>query len=561
MRFGPTPLAAAEGAILAHSLALPEGRLKKGRRLSATDLARLAEAGLSEVVTARLDPTDVHEDAAAARIAHALAPEPAVLGLTGSAPFTGRANLFADAAGVLCLDGAAVSRLNELDEAITLATLPPFARVVPRQMVATVKIIPYAAPATAVAEAERIALDGTLLEVRPFRERTVGLLLTRVAGQRDGLIEKGADAVRRRLTALGLGLVEQRVVAHDPEAISAAISQISGDMILLLSGSATSDRGDVGPAGLVAAGGHLVRFGMPVDPGNLLFLGELGDGAGPRPVLGLPGCVRSPKLNGADWVLERLAAGLSIGPEDVSAMGVGGLLKEIPSRPAPRAGPTETSARRPMVAGVMLAAGAARRMRGRDKLLEKIDGQPLLTRLAAEMRQSGLDQRLAVLRPEDQARAAALGASGLALVENARAAEGMGTSIATGLRALGSEVDAALILLGDMPEITAAAIDRLIAAFDPSEGREIVRAMTPSGRAGHPVLFGRRFFEGLIALDGDRGARAILEEHAGFITDVVLDGDAAITDLDTPEAWEAWRAARDDQDQLRNSATGAILNP
>ena len=74
------------------------------------------------------------------------------------------------------------------------------------------------------------------------------------------------------------------------------------------------------------------RFGMPVDPGNLLFIGDI---AG-RPVIGLPGCARSPALNGADWVLERVICGRPPSPQDIMGMGVGGLLKEIPSRPLPR---------------------------------------------------------------------------------------------------------------------------------------------------------------------------------------------------------------------------------
>ena len=73
----------------------------------------------------------------------------------------------------------------------------------------------------------------------------------------------------------------------------------------------------------------MFRFGMPVDPGNLLFHGRLDD----RPVIGLPGCARSPALNGADWILERYACGLMISDDDIAAMGVGGLLKEIPLRP------------------------------------------------------------------------------------------------------------------------------------------------------------------------------------------------------------------------------------
>ena len=309
-------------------------------------------------------------------------------------------------------------------------------------------------------------------------------------------------------------------------------------MTLILTGSATSDRGDVGPAALVAAGGRLARFGMPVDPGNLLFLGEL-DG---RPVLGLPGCARSPKLNGADWVLERLACGLAVTPGDIAAMGVGGLLKEIPSRPEPRGGGA-TAPQRPTVAAVLLAAGSARRMQGRDKLLEPVGGAPLLRvagRPAGRQRRRPGRLRAAPRRPRAPRRAGRRrgahrrqparrrGHGHLARRRHRRAGAG-------GRRGRHPASPTC-------PRSPAADIDRLIAAFDPEEGRAIVRAVSADGTGGHPVLFGRRFFEALRGLEGDRGARAILDEHPEFVTDVALPGRAAETDLDTPEAWEAWRA-------------------
>jgi molybdenum cofactor cytidylyltransferase len=542
VRFGPVPLAEAEGAVLAHSIGLPDGKLKKGRRLSRADLDRLEAAGETEVTVARLDAGDVDEDTAAARVAAALAPDPKALGLSVSAPFTGRANLFAAEAGVLTVDAGRVDALNALDESLTLATLDRHARVAPRQMVATVKVIPYAAPAEAVARAEAILADGPVLRVHPLARRTAGLILTAVPGMSEKALAKGAEAVRARVKALGMELAAERRVAHRTEDVAAAIRGCPGEMILILTGSATSDRDDVGPAGLVAAGGRLARFGMPVDPGNLLFLGRFAEG---RPVIGLPGCAKSPKLNGADWVLERLACGIGVGAEEIAAMGVGGLLKEIPSRPAPRAGGGAKTAteppRRPIVSALVLAAGTARRMQGRDKLMEEVGGRPVLAHVAREAAASAADETVAVLREGDAARAAALGGTGARIAENRRAGEGMGTSIAAGLAALREDADAVLILMGDMPEIRARDIDRLIAAFDPEENRAIVRATSEDGRPGHPVLFGRRFFEALAALGGDSGARQVIRENAEFLVEVALPGRAALTDLDTPEAWEAWR--------------------
>ena len=542
MRFGPVPTPEAEGAILAHSIGLPKGRLKKGRRLSGADVAALAEAGIATVTVARPEPGDVLEDDAARRIAAALVPDPKGQRISVAAPFTGRANLFAEAAGLLRVDAAAVRALNAIDEAITLATLPDMERVAARQMLGTVKIIPYGVAGAAVARAEALLAGREVMRVHALALGSAHLILTRTPGMKQAVLEKGAEAVRTRLRALGIDEIAETVVEHETAGLSGALAEAArrgADLTLILTGSATSDRGDVGPAALVAAGGRLTRFGMPVDPGNLLFLGDL---AG-RPVVGLPGCARSPKLNGADWVIERLACGLPVGAEDIAAMGVGGLLKEIPSRPEPRGGGA-TAPQRPTVAAVLLAAGAARRMGGRDKLLEPVDGAPLLRTLVARLGASAVDEVVCVLRPDDPGRRAALEGTRARIVPNPRAAEGMGTSIAAGIGALGPEVDAAVILLGDMPEITGADVDQLVAAFDPEEGRAIVRAVGPDGTGGHPVLFGRRFFEALRGLEGDRGARAILDEHPDFVVDVTFAGRAAETDLDTPEAWDRWRSGQ-----------------
>ena len=407
-------------------------------------------------------------------------------------------------------------------------------------MVATVKIIPYAVAAGAVEQARAAAVAGAL-RVHAFRPGRASLILTRTEGLKPALLDKGAAVVGARLAGLGLDMAPPVTVAHAAPAVAAAVAEAAGEMVLILGGSATSDAADACPAGVVAAGGRLIRFGMPVDPGNLLFLAEHRG----RPVVGLPGCARSPALNGADWVLERLAAGLAPGDADIAAMGVGGLLKEIPQRPQPRVGAAAEPAGRPRVAAVVLAAGAARRMRGPDKLLEPVGGRPVLRAVTEAALASQAEETVVVLQPEAEARRSALAGSGARLVEAPDWAEGMAASLRAGLAAVAARADAVVVVLADMPEVGPAQIDRLIAAYDPEEGREICRAVSADGTPGHPVLFGRRFFETLAGLTGDRGAREVLREAAEFVTDVPTPGRAALVDLDTPEDWVAWRAGRD----------------
>ncbi|AWB48732.1 molybdopterin biosynthesis protein [Gemmobacter aquarius] len=326
MHFGEVAVDQAKGAILAHSEALPQGRLRKGAILTETDIATLKAAGFARVTVAQLESGDVAEDAAAARLAAALWSDGA--GLTASKAFTGRVNLNATAPGIVALDAQAVHALNLIDPAITLATLAPYQRVTAGTLVGTVKIITYGVAGDALSRACDMAQTAGL-RVLPVTLRTAGLLMTEVQGQDPKLAAKGRRAIEARLRALGMGLTQTVTVAHDETAIAKAFAGLGGDLLMILTGSATSDLLDTAPAALRRAGGIVHRFGMPVDPGNLLFHGRLGT----RPVIGLPGCARSPALNGADWVLERYACGQKVTDDDIAAMGVGGLLKEIAQRP------------------------------------------------------------------------------------------------------------------------------------------------------------------------------------------------------------------------------------
>ncbi len=330
MEFGPVPLDRAMGAILAHSVEVAGGRLRKGAVLGPPEVAALQAAGIATVTVARPGSDDVPEDAAAARLARALVPSPVEAGLALTEAFTGRVNLKATRPGIVEIDAGAVHALNLIDPALTLATLAPLARVEPGTLVGTVKIIAYAVTGTSLSRAEAVARAA--IRIRPVEHASAGLLMTEVPGQEARLAAKGRRAVEARLARLGMALAGVVTVPHETQAMARALADLPGAMVLILTGSATSDLHDTAPEAVRLAGGKVARFGMPVDPGNLLFHGSIGD----RPLIGLPGCARSPALNGADWVLERLACGLALGDAEIAAMGLGGLLKEIATRPQPR---------------------------------------------------------------------------------------------------------------------------------------------------------------------------------------------------------------------------------
>jgi molybdenum cofactor cytidylyltransferase len=537
MIFADLPVADCVDAILVHTQRCGEQVLKKGRRLSAADAAMLAAGGVLHLTVARLEADDIAED----RAAHALAVALASAGLRVDPPFTGRANIYAEMDGVLVPNVDLIGHINRVNEDITLATLPAFAAVKAGQMVATVKIIPFAVKR---ADLERClaaaAAAPARLTLAPFQARRVALIQTELPGMKPSLFDKAVGVMNERLAALNNPPVEDSRAPHETAPLTAAISraeQGGAGMILVLGASAIADRRDVIPAAIEAAGGRILRFGMPVDPGNLLVLGEIGG----RPVIGLPGCARSPKTNGFDWVLQRLMAGLPVGYDDIAAMGVGGLLGEIPGRPQPRdRRPAE--AKRPagpQIAGIVLAAGRSSRM-GRNKLLLELDGKPILAHAVDHALQAGLSEIVVVAGHQAAKVRSILGDRKVKVVEAREHRLGMSASLKAGLRALGAGADAALVMLGDMPQVTPALLRRLIGAYSPTEGRSIV-VPTVDGKRGNPVLFDRRYFAEMLALEGDVGARHLIGEHDDQVAEFAVEDAGIFTDVDTPEAYERLR--------------------
>jgi molybdenum cofactor cytidylyltransferase len=534
MQFLTLPVASAEGAILAHAQRAAGRLFKKGRILSGEDIDLLRAGGIAQVTVARLEADDVGEDEAALRLASLCAGENVRVG----AAFTGRANLYAEADGVVIVDAAQVDAFNSVHEAIAMATLPPFARVSSRQMLATIKIIPFAVPSAAL-DAAAALLRRPPVRLAGFRAQRAALILTQIQATKPSLLDKARNAVEDRIRAQGSSIVLERRVAHEPAALVPAIREAARagcELILIFGASAITDRRDVIPAAIVEAGGRVRHFGMPVDPGNLLLLAELGSAA----VIGLPGCAISPKLNGFDFVLWRLLAGLPVTPRDLMGMGVGGLLSEIPLRPQPRDEAARMEARAPFVSAVVLAAGKSTRM-GKNKLLERLNGKPLLRYAVEAALTSQADETIVVTGHDADAVKAALSGLNLRVVHNPDYEKGMSTSLRCGLSAIREDSDAALMLLGDMPGVDAELINRLIAAFAPQEGRAICLA-SRHGKRGNPVLWARRFFSAMTELEGDIGARNLLAVYPELIAEVEAGNDAPLTDIDTPEAFAAFRS-------------------
>ncbi len=527
MKFGTFSTDQCVGAILAHSLKLAERTVKKGTLLNADDVAEIVASGVSELIVARLDPGDVNEDQAAQQIAAALR----VDGIELSEAGTGRVNFHAVHSGVFVVNRAIVDRINSIDPGITFATLADHEPVLAGRMVATVKIIPYGISKASIAEAFAEAKTQIGMEVKAYHSKKVGVISTLLPALKDKTIAKTISVLERRLATSGSQIVIHIKSAHTSAGIEAEMRAMIGhcDMIIVFGASAISDVQDVIPLGLEEAGGKVLRVGMPVDPGNLLMLGELNG----KPVLGAPGCARSPVENGFDFVLNRLLADIEVTSSDIAGMGVGGLLMEIGSRPQPRQ--IANSSPR-LVSAIVLAGGQSRRMGQENKLALLINGKPMVRFAVDAAIVGGVDEVVVVTGYEETKIREVLNSLEVRFVQNPDFADGLSTSLKAGIAALSPHVNHALVLLGDMPEISGAMVAKMLSALENADIGSIIVA-THDGKRGNPVIWPRAHFDALMAISGDTGARHIIGQNMDQVIEVEL-GSAASLDLDTPQAFE-----------------------
>ena len=333
MLFGAVAVTEAIGAILAHKILDANGKLllNKGRILTKEDIEKLLAHHYEVVIVAQLEANDIHEDEAAERIGIALAGE----GIRVRAPGVGRANLTALERGPLRINVPLLERLNDIHDGITVSTLREHTLVEPGDLVALVKIIPFGVPNARVADVERLAADATpIIRIRPLKKSKVGLIISGPEQGKDKLIGGFYPPALQRIERLGSELSAPIYVQHTAPALAKVIREnlAAHDLILIASISAIIDIEDVVPSALRLAGGSVTQHGVPVDPGTLLMLGYVDD----VPIVGAPGCIKSPKTNVIDWILPRLLAGERLTRSDLVAMGHGGLLQDILERPMPR---------------------------------------------------------------------------------------------------------------------------------------------------------------------------------------------------------------------------------
>ncbi|MGI9352119.1 MAG: NTP transferase domain-containing protein [Rhizobiaceae bacterium] len=523
MKFGSFALDEAVGGVMAHSLRLPDDSvIRKGVILTEDLIDLMHAASLTEVMVAISDEDDVHEDEAALRIASLFKSET----VRKDEARTGRVNFFATTDGLFQVSREIVDRINAVDPGVTFATLHSLREVNKGRMVATIKIIPYFISSRSLEIIETI-VPPAAISVSPYKAKRIGLIFTLLPGLKSSILEKTRRILEHRLGLSGSEIVAEKQVSHRIEDVAEAVSQIANDcdLVILFGATAISDINDVIPSAIEKSGGKNMRFGMPVDPGNLLLLSELHG----KPVLGAPGCARSPAENGFDWALQRILADVPLTSKEIAGLGVGGLLMETGARPHPR----EKASGKKLVTAIVLAAGQSRRMGEANKMIVDIDGNPMIRHVVEAALTSNCDDVLVVTGHEPESVREALSGLDCRFVHNEEYNLGLSTSLATGIKSSSAKTSAAVILLGDMPWVTSGHIDQLVASH--RENRSQIIMATSNGKRGNPVLWPAGFFAELQKVQGDVGARHVIGANSEMVLEVEL-GEAASLDVDTPTA-------------------------
>jgi len=523
MYFGKITVENTFGNILAHTINVGDKKFSKGKVILKKDITHLKNNGFDSIICAVADKKDIHEDKIAKLIAKCFINKSTIM----EEPFTGRVNIIANHSGLLVIDKKLVNKFNAISEETTIATLSNYLKVNKGDILATIKIIPFYVKGVILQKIKTIKLN-KVLTVHPFKHRKVGLILTHNIKENSKLNAISVKRITARLEALNSKLYKVSTCKHDSLLISKNIKVMTKekiDILLILGASAIVDINDKIPEAIKLCKGKIIRFGMPVDPGNLLLLGKIKNIS----VIGLPGCARSPNINGFDWVLERLIANYKITNNDISDMGVGGLLKTQNKK--------KKLNKNYNFNNIILAAGQSKRMKKNNKLLMKYKDQSILSHVITASSKSKATKTIIVLGHQNELIEKHINDLDIIVANNSTYKKGLSSSLKKGISALPEDCDAAIIMLADMPKIKPELINNLIDNYDPLNNKCIV-APSYKGKRGNPILIGRKFFPDILNLQGDMGAKNILDKNSNNIYFIPQSDSSILIDIDTKNDYE-----------------------
>ncbi len=539
MIFGSFNCADAEGIILAHAIQTNEGKLKKGQRLTSTNIQQLELASYLEIIGAKLSKSDVQENDAARQLATLIAGKNIRIG----EPTGGRCRLYATKSGLAQINKPLIDAVNQLSGNIAIATLNELASTKDNQAVASIKVLPFAIEQQEMKAYNELCSYYKLgVTLTPFQAMKVVLLQTSSISKKYSLQNKIRRVTQQRIEHLGGTLLTEVRCQHSEVEIESTLNDIvklAPDFIIIAGETATVDRNDLIPQAIKNVGGAIEHFGMPAEPGNLLLLAHIDKCA----IIVQPSCARAIHANGMDVILPRIFAGLELNKNDIMLMGVGGLLKDQQEEPSWCQQPITLQNEQPRVSALILAAGRSTRM-GSNKLLAPIAGQPMVSHVISAAMNANLAKTTLVTGHDSDRMDRLFANENIDIIYNPDYASGMASSLRHGLATIDKNIDAVLVLLGDMPFVSTKVINSLVDAFyaahNTDNGLDIVAPMYGNKR-GNPVLWSVRYLDELSAIEGDTGGRYLLNKFADKVAIVPTEEDGSIIDIDTPQVLVQWQ--------------------
>ncbi|MGB1182848.1 MAG: NTP transferase domain-containing protein [Candidatus Puniceispirillaceae bacterium] len=548
MKFGERDIEHCLGAVLAHSQKLGTRRIAKGTRLETELIDAFRAQGVDALVCAMPEAGDLDENIAAREIALQLAKKVAATSIEMSEAATGRVNFKAREAGILRYDRQDLLAFNLVHEGVGLS-LPVHNQLLkPGQIAATLKIIPYFLHGDIVQTLLKQVQSRPIFTFHPIAPKKGYLIQTRGAALPEKVYEATRAVTRNRLHDLGCGLIDAAVCAHIKDALKdelQAARQAGAELVLICGGSAIADKQDVVPVAIEELGGQINQLGLAVDPGNMLMVAEWQG----MPIIGMPGCARSPKLNGFDWVLHLLLAGIELSRRELADLAAGGLLGEIAARPMPRSRAVKAPsipALPQKMACILLAAGQSRRMGDTNKLLMEIQSKPVIRHAAEALIAAGIGDIYVVTGYQAEAVRDCLAGLDIHFIDNPDYATGQAGSVACGVAHLPDQVSDVLIALGDMPLMQADMLTALYQQHMQKSASGLPQITLPTYtplqeadtvKRGNPVIWSRAFFSELTVLEGDQGGRQILADYPAHIQHLHWPDARPFADVDTAAAF------------------------
>ncbi len=319
----------AVGKVVAHDMTqiIPDeykgARFKKGDIIKKEDIETLKDMGKENIYVLDLDQDTLHEDQAAQRMAAHF--DNRYINL--SEPHEGKISLIANQAGILNIDKKLLLEANTEDD-ILITTGQNKVPVKKDEVIAGVRINPLTIEKEKINKVEKILSKGNLFQVRPYKDYNIGVVITGNEVYNGRIEDKFLPTLKRKFKRWGGNLIGHEYVPDKPDKIKAALLKLKkeGADILLTGGGMSVDPDDVTPAGIRATDAQVIKYGVPVLPGNKLMVAYLDD----IPILGLPACVIFEKVTVFDIVYPRILAGEQMTKDKLIKLSYGGLCHHCP---------------------------------------------------------------------------------------------------------------------------------------------------------------------------------------------------------------------------------------